>query len=157
MNDQAIASQRYVLLLIAMFVKITIILASLSLSFNCLVPKTMNAGRAAFIAFCTILTSFLINFYGLAYGMLLRTVSSPHCMLIWYFVVFYFRSDAYSFIRLLPFNNYRFRRGHGLRTRLDRISRAQARNVCTVFLQTGSSCFFPQRKLIILRTFEFDN
>jgi hypothetical protein len=85
MNEQALACQHYALLFIAMFVKTTIILASLTLSLNCLVPKTMTAGRAEFIAFCTILASLLINFYGLAYGPLFLTVSSPSFILIWYF------------------------------------------------------------------------
>jgi hypothetical protein len=75
-DGRAIASQHYVLLLAAIFLKITIVLVSLTTSLNWLVPKTMDTDRAEFVAFCTILTSILINFYGLAYGMLLQTVSS---------------------------------------------------------------------------------
>jgi hypothetical protein len=56
--------------------------------------------------------------------------------------VFYFRVNALSFTHLLPYNLHRFQRGHGLRVRLDRLNRAIALGVHTVFVKDSDHNIF---------------
>lgn len=59
-----------------------------------------------------------------------------------------FFSQDQSFVRLLPYNHYRFRRSHGLRIRLDRLKRAQAHGARTIFVQISSEGTIPLCKYL---------
>lgn len=76
MDDRALASKHNPLLLMMIFLKIIVVLASLTSLLNWLVPKTMNGSRAEFVAFLTVFICALINFFGLSYSVFLSTNSS---------------------------------------------------------------------------------
>lgn len=148
LDHRSLAATCYIRTFLSLLISTFTLVAGLALTLALTATGcALKAQDVELLAFTLVFITGLLIFYICSYGMskLNALESTNRTNLI--ASVYFTNSHNPHLLRLLPWNKYRYRRGHGLRTRMDRIIKARARGICTIMLETSDQYMLPIRWL----------